>query len=76
MRELINCIAATAAWIEFCTANRLVDCPELRKAAQIQAVIQGDNYVVSRSMAFMLELRVLEQARREQPRIIPFNGRA
>ena len=76
MRELINCIAATAAWLEFCAANRLVDCPELRRAHQGQLALRGSAYLIARCIAMTLELAVLEQARREQPRIVHLNGRA
>ena len=76
MRELINCIAATAAWTEYCTANRLVDCVGLRHDYFAQLNLRGPTYLVARCMAITMELAVLEQARREQPRIIPFNGRA
>ena len=76
MRELINCIAATAAWTEYCTANRLVDSPRLRSSYRSKVILEGDAYPMARCMAMTLELMIQEQARREQPRIIPFNGRA
>lgn len=75
MRELINCIAATAAWTVYLTANRLVDSPELRRTQKGHFVLDGNAYIVARCMAITMEPAIQEQARREQPRIIPFNGR-
>lgn len=76
MRELINCIAATAAWMEFCTANRIVDTPTSRKTHFGHIAVRGDSYTIARCLAMTLELAVSEKLRRERPRITLFNGRA
>lgn len=75
MREFIQLVAATAAWVGFCVANRLVDCPELRRAHKGELHIRGDSYLLARTLADTLELMALEQARLEQPKVIEFNGR-